>query len=250
MRQHLACFTSSIANGTSYLPISGIVDSILTKTSSNNYLLPEQGRLKWALLMSADMSRGRVNTPKFRNVGLPSIIPVEASATPSDVPNICDWADYDLVIDPADELGVDCVQSNAGAQQCYCFLWIDFGRKMAPQGPCYTLRATSSTTCTSNTWTIGSLAFDQTLPSGEYSVIGMDCTATNLAAARLSFAGGGYRPGCIARTASGNKSDDLFRFGRLGEWGRFTNVNIPNIELLSTGACTSQEVFLDVVKIR
>lgn len=250
MRQHLAAFYSNQSAGASYSSLASVVDSILSRTSSSNYLLPEPAKLKWACLLGASTTRGRVNTPQFRTIGLPAIFPVERNATPSDVPNICDWFDYPLSINAADEFGVDASNDAAGAVDAYAFCFLDFGSRSAPQGPCYTLRATASITAVANTWTTGTMSFDQNLPSGEYSVIGMSAIGTNLAAARLAFAGGTYRPGVLAQTAIANHPGDYGRFGKLGLFGVFTNVNIPNLEILAVGANSSQEVYLDVVKTR
>jgi len=39
------------------------------------------------------------------------------------------------------------------------------------------------------------------------------------------------------------------RYGGWGEWMRFTNTAVPQVEFLSISADTSEEVFLDLIKV-
>lgn len=114
-----------------------------------------------------------------------------------------------------------------------------------------------------NTWSPTALVPRQALRAGSYAVVGMKATGTSMIAARLVFGNQGPRPGIIATNSPvgaggvGSFADSvdqmrgMFRYGRMGVFGTFTNVNPPQAEIICSvaDAAITQHFALDLIKI-
>lgn len=228
--------------------VGGIQDNYAALSASSNYTLPEPLRLFMGWALSATVTLARVNTPSLRNIQQPAITPVQQSATPLSLVPFIAWGPTGPMIPAADELGVD--MDAGAAEQQHAGLWMHDGNMNFNPGSIITAHATAAITGTANIWNAGTFAFDQTLPAGRYQVIGMDIVGTRVVAARLIFPAGNKRPGCMGRTALTVLPNVIFRAGRLGAWGEFTNTAPPSLEILPTGgAGVTQSLFLDLVKV-
>lgn len=118
-----------------------------------------------------------------------------------------------------------------------------------------TIRGTAAITATAlgNAWGAGAITFEQALPAGTYAVVGMKAFSATLIAARLIFPNQGARPGCIGYatplTGVGAIENPMFRNGNLGVWGTFSHTAPPQLEIMAAAADTTEEVYLDVVKV-
>jgi len=127
--------------------------------------------------------------------------------------------------------------------------WLCDGPLAQVTGEIFTVKCTNTTTLTARAWTNGALTFAQTLPAGRYQVVGMRAKSAGLIAARLVFPGYAWRPGCIGCDAYNDVERPEFRHGRMGVWGEFDHDVPPTVDFLSNSADTSQEVWLDLIKI-
>lgn len=245
---HLAAYSSSIAGASTNATLSAVNDGILT-ISNNAFLIPRKGELVAAAAFGVNCSRQRLNTPDFRYVGLPSIVPVNQALTVPSPPNVADFRESPLKLQKVDQTTIESTNTDAGAQTHVCLVVLAFGRKTVPPGNITRLRGTAAITAVAGSWVNGTLTLDQTLPQGQYAVVGMMANGTNLLGARLIFAGAPFRPGCLAQNAVNGIPHKMFTDGSLGTYGTFENANLPNLEIFTVAACTAQEVFLDVVRI-
>lgn len=246
---HTLAFFGSVTNGVANMAIAMVNDQIVTPNSSNQALMPMQGQLRAGVASSANLQRMRINTPSLRNIGLPYIAPINNALTVQSPPNIWDPGRLGPVIPKSDAISLEGTQGGGAAENAVAALWLSFGRQEIPQGPEYRIRFTATVTCVAGSWVNGAITFDTTLPAGVYAVTGFDAQGTNLYFARLVFAGGSWRPGCLARNTLASVQAPLFTRGDLGTYGTFDSVNTPTVDFLSTGACTAQEGYMDVVRI-
>lgn len=246
---HLCAYAASVTNGVTNFDVAAVADQVFTKNSGGHFLLPEQGRLRFAYGAGTDLDRFRVNTPALRYVGLPFLNPVNITAATPSPYNIWNPGEQGPTIPVADEVAVEATQTNAAAQECQFLLGFSFGKQEIAPGPEYSIRFTATITGVDNSWASGSMTPDSTLPAGIYAINGMHAWGTNLTAARLIFPGGGWRPGCIANNTTGGIPREIFRNGELGQYGQFDSVNVPNLEILCSGANTAQTVYLDLVRV-
>jgi hypothetical protein len=82
-----------------------------------------------------------------------------------------------------------------------------------------------------------------------YEIVGMDVFGTNLLGARLIFAGGGWRPGVLARNAVASVPNEMFLDGDVGALGQFDSVTLPQLEIYVEAANSAQEIYWDIVRL-
>ena len=246
---HMAAFTLSPAGAVTNTAMSGVADQMLTLSTSTTFLTPDETKVVGAFGTGPTMTRLRLNTPSLREIGLPSMVPINASATVPSPYNIYNSVDNPIPIPTVDPFGLDLTDTAADVTEA--LLVLQYRYQPIPAGQRYRLRATATITGVLNSWASGGITMDTVLPAGRYAVIGMDVVAANVIAARLIFADGGPRPGCVVRNSDSAILHPFFTDGRLGKWGEFQNANVPNLEILlgNNGANASQEIFLDLVQV-
>jgi len=245
---HLAAYFASLTNGSTNVAVAAVQDNVLTKTTSNNFTLPKQLQMRAMYSAGAFLTRARINTPSLRYVGLPYVGPVNNALVVPSPANITDYGDNGPILPTVDEISVEHSLLGAAPENEFSLVWLNDGKRMQAGQAEYRIRYTGTITCVAGTWVAGSMTPDQTLPNGRYQIVGMDAIGLNLAAARLVFPGGGWRPGCLARNAANLIPYSLFTSGMLGVYGTFDTIALPALECFSIGACTAQEVYLDLIR--
>lgn len=242
---HLGVYSASPAINLTNTDLAAINDGILTRLN-NHLIVPTQADILWVYGGGVGLSRARINTPKFRLIGLPSVVPVNNALIPPSPPNIYDGRIFPLRVNPVDEVAIEVTtDGTAGAAQ-FVGLQFAFAKQAIQPGPIYRLRASAAITAAAGTWVNGTMTMDQTLPSGRYAVVGLDVVGANLMFARLIFPGSSFRPGCLCRDVNSSFKANLFEPGEQGVLGEFDSINLPNLEICSHGANTAQQVYLDL----
>ncbi len=114
----------------------------------------------------------------------------------------------------------------------------------------FTIRATGATALVAGTWTpVSVLTFDDQLPVGRYSIVGMRAQSPNLIAARLVVPGYAWRPGVLGCNSPSHRDDWRFRQGRVGEYAQFDEVTLFSVECLAGAADAAEQFHFDVAKI-
>lgn len=246
---HLAAFRGSVPNGTTNTAIAGVLDNILARAASNNFISPADVTIRAASAGGVNSSRARINTPNVRAVGLPYIAPINTGITAPSPPNLADFGVNGPKPSPADEISVESTHTDAAPQIQYALMWLSFQRKPWTPGDRYRIRGTAAIAGVVGSWASGAITLDQNLPAGIYEIQGMDAFGTNLLGARLIFTGGGWRPGVLARNAVSSIPKDFFTDGSLGVYGQFDTIAIPQLEIYVEAANAAQEVYFDVVRV-
>src|SRR5207247_4976321 len=118
-------------------------------------------------------------------------------------------------------------------------------------GPQFTLRATGATALIASTWVTVPIVFVDDLPRGRYQLVGLRAQSTNLVAARVVFVGpqAATRPGCMGTNNDRYLEHPMFRYGGLGVWGEFEDVEPPAIECLANAAHAAEIFYLDLSQL-
>lgn len=104
-----------------------------------------------------------------------------------------------------------------------------------------------------NAWTIGQMVFMDRLPVGTYSMVGAECVMPGAIAIRFIFVGSSDRPGILPiQLPTTGDNYRLFRRGRMGEFGRFTEFQIPQVECIGSVAAGSAtyEAVIDLMVVK
>lgn len=205
-----------------------------------------------AQVASGGTGRAELQSPSLRRFVNLNVQPVngvnDGNVEPASPALFYDLHENPIALDPDESLNalVDSNPTAAADQSVIVFL---ADGPIAPvSGPAHSVRATGAITAVAGQWTSGALTFAQTLPAGEYDVVGMWVRGDTIVAARLIFVGQANRPGVIGGDVDNDEPSPLFRHGRFGVLGHFDSTTPPQLEVLCNDADTAQEVVLDLVK--
>lgn len=243
-------FTGTGAGFTAQAATAAADTSItLAQADGNPIFMTAQNLLTAYTFGQTDLTDVLLVTPTLRIIEIPHLRPFDASTTPQDRPYLPNYRHRPLILPPNESISIQMSGSTGtlGAKY-YTALWIDPAPAPATQGQMLTAHFTASITTVTNGWAAGTITFDQVLPSGLYTVVGMQVYGTNLAFARLIFPNVMPRPGSIAGTTAAYIECPAFRLGGMGNWGVFSNLAVPQLEVFATGSGTSQTGFMDLIK--
>jgi hypothetical protein len=231
--------------------LAAITDQSIT-ISNGHYIFMVPIKVIGAYGLGTSLTRVKLQTPKTRARANPYIRPFDRAIVVPDRAHYADLKACPIALNPIDETQV-LVSNNLGAATEIetVAIWVDDGNTQHQQGDTFTVRATTVVAPAAGVWTAGTITFDQVLPAGRYSVIGMEAIGGNIMVARLVFPGQSWRPGVIGSpTAISGYPGDYFRHGYLGEFGQFESIAQPQIEILSVGAQANPDIYLDLIKVR
>lgn len=250
---HTVAFSQGLSTTNVGTLCTPIVDPTIT-INGNNLLIPDKiNQVFCAIPFSTAgtaATKAQIQTPSLREMFFPSLTPFEVSATLDTVPTVSEFMDnpLPLVTNEGMNYQSDALSAAAAGQQG-CIVWLSDGpRSPIAKSKVFTMRATTTVTLVANNWVNGPFTFDQTLPVGNYDVVGMRAEGTGLLAARLVFIGASavVRPGCPGFASIQKQDVFAFRMGRMGVWGTFYSLTPPSVDCLgATG--TTQVFYLDLV---
>lgn len=229
--------------------IAPVVDGIMT--IQNNHFLPQKPYdMLYAYFGGAGATRARLITPTFRQLSTPWIRPINLAIVPLDEANMADYSSNPLKVRGLEELQLEGYQTTGGAAVVMAVAGLSStGNQPAPMGDIIAMRGTGTTTVTAGAWSNVAVTWQDTLPNGNYAVVGLECIGTTCVAGRLIFEDQVERPGCLGQSLTSGNGPALFRYGGLGIWGRFNAYRIPSVEFLCNAADTAQEIFLHLLRL-
>lgn len=229
--------------------MSAVKDQHIT-TKGDDVLVPSFAPNLMALFaLGTTISRAQFSTPSLRERSLIDISPLNIGAEPLSNPRIVDYVAKPIALTPGEGARFLVAEGAAGLELGVGLAWLQGEAEAAPDGEIETIRCSSTTTLTANTWTLCELTLSQQLRAGTYAIVGMSAISAGAIAARLVIPGSAYRPGVIAFDAESDFGTTYGRNGKLGSWGTFEHVYPPQIEFLSISADTAETVYLDIVKV-
>lgn len=249
---HLACYYGAVTDSSTYAAIPAIADQGLGRGDANTYILPQDRKVVAAAGWNDTIAALRINAPSLRNIGYPEVYPTLVSATPTSQLPVDFFGDRGPIIRQNENVGMDISNGASTVDTGYGFLWLQDKFDPAPPGQIISIRSSVSITHALGTWVLGTPTFAQTLPNGQYAVVGMAAWGTALAAVRVVFPGSSsFRPGVIGYPTYGNVNiRPSFRAGEQGSFGTFYNTAMPQIEALGTAAgAQTVNTLWDLIKI-
>jgi hypothetical protein len=244
---HLAAYQATIDN-TANTQLAGLVDPVLSRSvSSSAYIFQDKYKCVAGVYIGTTAERAMLVSPTLRQVNPPFFRPIIAAAKPASLSELAWYADQPFTIPALEEVAPQVTSGTAGTELATFLLWVTQGLVPIPAGQIYTARATATITAVPNAWTLGSFTLDQSLPSGNYAVVGAECIGTTILGFRLVFPNQLFRPGAIGHAAVGDINDWRLQTRRLGVWGQFLNTAPPQLEILCTAADTAQELYLQLI---
>jgi hypothetical protein len=247
---HLLAWSVAIGQ-TADTEVTAVQDDIVFRNSVNRFYLGQAMDLVAAYAGSATINRAKFASASLRQVNFPFIRPVERTVAPPDLPGMMDLVESPFRLPQGEELLVQATSDLAcGTERLNVLAWVTTGLRNAPTGDVLACRATSSTAAVANTWTSISYTFDQSLPPGEYAIVGSESISTTGVAHRFIIPNQEWRPGSLSNVAVGNQTHPLFQERRLGQYGVFQHVALPTIQVFCNSTDNSHVLYLYLVRIR
>lgn len=247
---HLAAYYRNFNPGGILSPLVAVVDQAIT-TNGNDVRVPTVAPNligEMALINDASGSLAEFQSPSLRAMVYLDVEPLILSNKFGALPEsfIHDTSPVKLV--PNESLDFYAKSAPAGAVDHYGLAWLSDGPLQAVTGPIYSLTATAAAALAAGAWVPSNLTFTQTLPAGDYQIVGMRARGANLVAARLAFVGGTLRPGVPAVNTIAQTDTLDFRYGAAGIFGQFNNTTPPIVECLGI-TDVSQSFIFDLIKV-
>lgn len=246
MTFHLCGFTES-QDSAVLTNIAALADQSV-QVNGDDIIVPNDLTLLGGVYaLGPSLTRANLTSPSIRRMFSNEIARLDLSATPTDQLLVSWHGDSRLQLDPGEQMNAQMAEGAAGASRGTVLAWL-FDRIPQPiSADIRTIRVTSSGTAVANAWTNINLTFNDILPAGVYSLVGMMLQSTNMQAFRAVFKGGYYRPGAVGITAFSQRHHPIFRLGGLGEWGQFDHLTPPSVDVLCNGADAAFAGVMDLV---
>jgi len=254
---HLAAYWQSVDPAGAYVQLAAPADSVLTVNTPriqvpplNNIILAAAG------LETTVLSQARLVSPSIISVFRNQISPVNGAAaagvTPMSPHRICDLRNDPLILVTSEQLTAEISSNPAAVQAQWVLVWFADGKPAPVDGKVFTARATVANALVAGTWTLNTLTFDDQLPRGRYQIVGMRAQSTTIVAARVIIPGQGWRPGVMGSPLLTDAESPIFRYGNLGVFGEFEDVDNLQIETLGNAADAAavQVYFVDMIQLR
>jgi len=246
---HLAAFEQSIDPANALVVINAIREETLFVNGADLRVPTALPNIigAAATINDASLVRAQIQSPSLRVFANLDVEPIINGLVFGSPPEQSFWPESPVAV-TADEALNFAVQSDPAAAAIHRgFIFLSDGAQTPVTGRMFTVRCTGAATLVTGTWVNGNLTFGQTLPAGQYIIVGMRARGTNLVAARLVFPEQIPRPGVLAVNAIGDTDPYWTRFGRMGVFGTFPHTNPPTVDALGV-TDTTQVYELDLVR--
>lgn len=258
MRFHLAAYVESSLDTTNQA-LSAVADVLLYGSGTNGFMLPEDMDVIAGYANGEGLRSARVVAPSLLRVGYPNIVPSQRNPaglfTPSD-PNLMDLLRNPVRLRRGERVTAQATPTvGLTGLPAVQLLWLRAGYDPVPEGESFWLpyHLVSGASVALGSWSLVTMEFDQTLPSGSYLIAGIDHDSPSGIAVRIACPGSSFRPGALAMGSptglGGGRNHELFYGDHLGSYGVFDTDAPPSLELLSAVARTTDD-YQDVGMMR
>ena len=254
MTFHLAGFSESLDPEGSYANIAALADERLFTQNDDlrvpvlNNVIGVMGWIDDTVVTSAL----RLDSPTIKRHGYEYITPVNSLVTEgASTFHVAYMNDTPIVLG-VDEILRAQTNSNpaAAAQHLALLMFADGAQAPANAAETITARVNATGTANPNQWTLFQTSIESELPPGNYAITGMAAIAADLYAARIVLrTGDQWRPGVPGQENIGSAGRQIFRHGRLGQWGTFPFTQPPFVEVLASSAVNSVVVYWDLIQV-
>lgn len=245
----LVAYSENVAAAIVQQDIDAVPDEHV-RTEGKNIVIPKLNKIVGIHALGVDIRNVQLVSPSLRDFALHDVAPVEITDLPVFPPDFFDCAQNPIDLETDEQLIARAGNSNVGAQDEHIIIALSDSVITPLQGQkVRTIECTATAPAVANTWQNAQLTLLQTLPVGDYKVIGARCEQANTRAFRLVFVGGQWRPGHLAVASISAKSPKGSRFGEMGVWGKFSHLTPPSIDFFGDGTGGAAIIYLDLVKV-
>lgn len=220
------------------------------KNEGDAIVIPELNELFGVYACGLLINDVQLISPSLRRVALLDVSPVEIEATPSEPPDPILYPAGQIELDIDEELTCQAsIEVVAVTPRATILAFLGDRNIGQVTGKMYTVKAAITGTVVEGQWTSTTMVLSQSLPVGNYAIVGARFESSVAFAFRFVFIGGVWRPGSIAVASRGMKDVPYSRHGALGVWGTFAHNREPIVEVLSSTTAGAGTLYIDVMKV-
>lgn len=247
---HTVAYAASVTNSLTDTNLAALSETALIIGTQNGFRLLENMFLASAWSLPNNGTGFRLTSPKFAQFSKVEVLPVGPGPKETDGLMVASWPYRAPVFRPQEEVVASC--DTGGAAAAVETLLVSLAKNVdpVPPGEELTVKFSSSTAAVANAWTnLGAPTLAIVLPEGAYALIGSHLKSTNAQGHRYIFSGQFYRPGFPSTTAFTNRIWPGVSDYRQGMAGTFSNITLPQIEVLASGTDSSHTGFMRTIKV-
>lgn len=250
MTWHTSAYSASITNSLTNTQVNALADGVLRIGAQNGFVMQQDVMMPLAWVTPNNSTAARLQSPKLAQFGYLQLTPLQAAAKVANGYLVAQWPYRPFTFRNQEEV-VSYVDTGgaSAAQETIVACWqpqVD----PIPVGEELTIKFTATTAAVAYTWTLLTITLSQTLPEGAYTMLSSECQSTTAIAHRWTFWGQYYRPGMPSTVAYTDQRFPGVSDYRLGAMGQFSNVTLPNIEVLCNTTDNSHTGFMHVIKVQ
>jgi len=244
-------FSESIDPGAVFVNIAGVPDQHV-KVQGDGIYVSEYNRLLGALACIGTTGvEARLVSPSLRRINPHYITPINMLLIPTALARAPVDRALQYALDINEALECQILSDPAGAEQNTVVVFLSPGAITPVSGEIVTVNAEVTITLVAGEWAFAEIDFIDELPIGNYAVVGLNSIVAAGVCARLVPVGMPFRPGSPCSPTAASINNGAFRNGQLGEWFRFSSIQPPGLEILSSAAAGSAtyQLYIDIMKV-
>ena len=193
----------------------------------------------------------RVISPTLRRVNPLYITPIDIALVPTEPIAAIFHPESPVRLETNEAMEVEVAGAVVATEQITVAVFLAPGAVPPVKGEIFTLNCAANVTAVLDEWSYSQITFPDSLPVGNYRVVGARVVRANATVFRFVPVGEAWRPGGIAVQAVDDLDPDLQRFGGLGNWFTFNSIQPPGIEIVTSvvAGAGAFEVYIDVIKV-
>ena len=195
--------------------------------------------------------QARLLSPSLRRTNPLYITPLEKTLVPTDDPAMIFNPESPIMLDTNEDLEVELKSDPAAAEQNTVGVVLSDGVIQPVTGKIFIVNCTITLALVAGEWAFSRIVFPDSLPVGNYSVVGARVEAAAGTLFRFVPVGGKWRPGGICCPDVDSNAPLHQRYGRMGTWFDFDTVQPPGVEVAASAAAASgaYQIYMDIIKI-
>jgi len=193
----------------------------------------------------------RLVSPSLRRVNPFYFSPLEAALIPTEPIAAIFHPECPIKLEENEALEIEVKATAGAAREASAGVFLAPGSVPPVKGEIFTVNTSVNLALVLHSWEYSEITFPDSLPVGNYRVVGARAIVASGVVFRFVPVGEAYRPGGICAQAVDDIDPDLQRFGGLGNWFTFNSIQPPGIEVLGSAAvgAADYEVYVDVIKV-
>lgn len=247
---HLAVYSAAIASATANQQLAALADPIIAPSGKGYLVNAQVPKVLRVIAQGGLLNRAQLMSASIRDYAPFDLNPVNVGTLIESPGRYIDFSDNPIPLKPDEELDVFVSNSAATSTQTSVAVLMGDGPIRPVRGRIFSVHWTITTTFAAAGFTAFTPVLDNGIPAGTFALVGSRLVSASALFHRIIPRGGSpFRPGSSSAQAYDQHPEMFDRMGNMGEWLRFTNTTLPQIEAFQLAADAAADGFLDLIQV-